>query len=157
MARTGRESTVAERLARLKRRLATAFDIDAAMLALSGADMVTLRELEMQFTGGRMRNMTEEELRCWLAGQHVARKRGKVLMSTRMVTSATVQRWALDVLQIWLPGYTDFDDLLGGQFKVRYMGPVGRSGKADRFEVSTIEGRDPRSFRRTVAVLEELE
>jgi hypothetical protein len=155
MARSGRESSVAERLARLKRRLATAFHIDAAMVALSGADLVTLRELEMHFTGGRMRAMSEEELRCWLAGQHVARKRGKVLMSTGMVTSATVQRWALDTLQIWLPGYTDFDEELGAQFKVKWLGPHGRSGKVDRFEVSTMEGRDPRAFRLTVAVLED--
>ncbi len=72
-----------------------------------------------------------------------------------MVTSMTLQRWALDTLQIWLPGYTDFDDELGGQFHVAHLGAHGRSGLVDRFEVSTMERRDPRRFRLTVSVVDD--
>lgn len=147
------ESPVDGRLRRLVRRLRTSFDHKAAMRALAEADMSTLRVLECSLTGGRMRDLPEPELREWLAEQHVKMKRGKKLSSTRSVSARTVQRWALDILTVWFPGYTDFDDALGGQYKISYLGRHGSSGVVDKYEVSTLDGEDPKTFRVTIAVL----
>jgi hypothetical protein len=151
MSRSGAEATVEQRLALALRRLATAFDVDSAMAAMSTLDMAGLRDLELTFSDRYPRRMSEEELRVALAEVHVKRKRGKQMLSTQPVTAGVFQRWALDTLQEWLAGYTDWDDELGGQFRITYL---GNDVLGEKYRVETADRRgDHREFRLAVAVL----
>jgi hypothetical protein len=137
-----------ERVAAVRRRLATAFDVDAAMVALSGADLVTLRLLEPEYV---FAPLPVAKLREGIARAHVRAVRGKVLMSTRVVTPGVVWRWAHDVLEGWLPGFTDHEPGLGGQFRLRLLRQQ-RDERGLLVQVSTIHDHDPRVFRVGVEV-----
>jgi hypothetical protein len=40
----------------------------------------------------------------------------------RKVDELVVEQWAEDKLDEWLPGWTDYDDVLGGQYRIRRVG-----------------------------------
>ncbi len=143
------------RFHRLQRRLALAFDYASAMAVLRDSDMMLLRRLEAAFSD-RRHEMSYRDLREFLAEEHVKRKRGKRLTSTRRVSGRVVQQWGLETLRLWLPGSTAFEEELGAQFHVTYLGPHGSGETVDRYQVATPDRLDPRVFRLMVAVLEEL-
>lgn len=150
------EAEIADRFQKLQRRLALAFDYAGAMAALRGADMPLLRRLEASYSS-RRHEYGLRDLREFLAEEHVKIKRGRKMTSTHRVNGRAVQRWGLETMRLWLPGYTDFDDELGGQFRVDYLGLHGNRETVDRYRVSTPDRLDPRVFRLTLAVLEETE
>ncbi len=145
-----------ERVAQTQRRLATAFDLDAALVALSTADLAVLRELEHQMLGRFRAYDSSDDLRLVLAELHVKNKQGKKYVTTQMVNTDVVRVWATEALTEWFPGYTDFDDTLNAQFKVTHVGFHNDNPHVPRFEVSTVDGRDPRRFRMVISVVEEV-
>lgn len=66
------------------------------------------------------------------------------------VNEDTVREWAEGTLGEWLPGYTDYDEVLGSQFRIRqHDDGTYEVGTVDGFGFSTL-GR----FRVIVTVLE---
>ncbi len=143
------ETPIAARAAEIRRRLASCFDADAAMAALSYADLATLRELEPEYT---FRPWPVTVLREKIAQAHVRMVRGKVLMSTQAVTTDVVRRWAETTLGEWFAGYTDFEETLGGQFRIRLLEPEPEHPDTLHAEIVTANGHDPRRFLLTVTV-----
>lgn len=146
----GRDAEREFRLAEALRRLAGAGDMDTAMRALSLLDMTGLRDVEYAFSNRHPKRLSEEDLRLFLAEQHVARIRGEPMTGTEVVTAQVFARFALDTLREWLPGYTDYDEALGGQFHISYL---GRDILGEKYRVETAEKRFGREFRLAVAVL----
>lgn len=140
----------------VRRQLAGARTIEHAMLALSFADLATLREIERGYHSGPP--VPAAEVREWIARTHadlvVSARKGAAVLNTQKVSAAHLLGWALDTLTEWLPGITDWHDEAGGQYRITQLEDHSELGLV--FEVSTLERHDPRRFRVTVAVAEEL-
>ncbi len=137
----GRHSTVEERAAYIRRRLSTAFDEEAALVALSPADTATLRLIEKDYT---FLPGDVDTLRSRIASAHIEAVRARVQLSTRHVKAPIVRWWAQTVLAEFLPGHTDHDDRVGGQYVIRLV--EERSNGPDVYEVTTLLNADPRRF-----------
>lgn len=66
----------------------------------------------------------------------------------RRIDRHTIEDWAQGTLENWLPGYTDYDDVLGCQYRIRRI-------ETDTYEVETVDGAySAGRFRILVAVVE---
>lgn len=119
---------------------------DAAVI-LSFADIHVLRRLEERY--GLPESPDEDALRTRLAAEAYRRaKHGGTMRDTSKVTADVVRRWALDTVEAWLPGYTDYDEQLGGQCRLTLVGYAGAEEESGLvLEVSTADRHaDPRRF-----------
>lgn len=148
----GVEVPLQARLAHTRRRLATAFSFDEAFVAISRAGPDVLRELEADYTflPGPARSLRER-----IALTHERLVRVKVQMSTQRVTPLAVTAWAQETLGLFMTGVTDFDATLGGQYRIQPVAAPAGPGSAATFEVTTMQGHDPRRFLVAVGVTEE--
>ncbi len=71
------------------------------------------------------------------------------------VTRRVVTSWVIDAIRNWLPGITGTDPDLAAQFRIRYLGPRRNYEHIDRYEVTTVDGHDPRVFSIVVVALED--
>ena len=142
------EAPLTERVASVRRRLATSFTLPSTLAVLSMADTSVLRELETE--AGSVPGPVDT-LRERVAAWHVNLVRRKVLMSTKGVTAEVMHRWAKECLAEWFTGVTDFDRQAGGQFRIR---PIGAQDGQVQFEVVTFSGHDPRRFEISIDVRE---
>ncbi len=132
------------RLTNARTRLAKATNLNEAMVALSEADLGTLREMESDFyhhpgpTGSLRQRIAKAHMR-------VVRQWKGRLRDTGNVTTALVTEWVRATLAEWLPGYTDLTD--AGQFRIRFLDD-------NVIEVVTVQGLAPRQFRIAVSVKE---
>lgn len=135
-------------LSKLREELAHVKSPEEALTVLAFADLSALRAIEREFC--MVPSATESILRLRLALVACRRATGKDTMreGTTLVTSSVVRDWAIDTLDAWLPGYTDWDDDLGGQYHITRVKQAGhtRGMVADLFEVSTVDRKDPRQF-----------
>ncbi len=147
-----RDSSVAApfdvRLAHARKRLAGALSFEEAFIAIHEADAEVLRALEADYTvlPGPFDTIRER-----IAKTHDRLIRAKIKMSTKLVTPAFVAEWAYQALELFLSGVTEFDECLG-QYRIRPA--PSPTGSGDTFEVSTMQGHDPRRFQVTVTVKE---
>lgn len=128
----------------LRQALVQATTYDQAMTILCGVDLDVLRILEEEFhylptptTGLRER----------IAAAHIRRLERGDTLDTSAVTARTVAGWAEGTLQEWLPGYTDFDEKIGGQYKVTQQ-------TDGTYMVETTHGYGQRRFHVLVVVVE---
>ena len=133
-----------DRLAETRRQLALATNVEGALVALSMADTEVLRAIEARtsYTPG-----TVDTLRERIAAWHVTNLGRQTLTSSATVTPDVVAGWARGCLDAWFAGITDADPALGGQFHIERQ---ERQDGLVVFEVSTIDGYDPRRFVVTV-------
>ncbi len=144
------DSTLDDRVAYIRRRLKTAFNEDAAFIALSPADTETLRVIEADYT---FLPGDVDGLRGRIAKAHAEAVIAKVQLSTHHVTPAVLRWWAQQALAEFLPGHTDHDARVGGQYVVRLVEESSSHGP-DVYEVTTILNGDPRRFLVDVTVKE---
>jgi hypothetical protein len=135
-------------VAALRASLTTVTSPEDALAILSFASVSTLREIEREFH--LVPSASESILRLRLALSAYRRvSRGEAQrMDTSLVTPNVVRDWASCVLDEWLPGYTDFDEALGGQYHISRIKESGQSHglAASLFQVSTADRQDPRAF-----------
>lgn len=148
----GPETSLDERVTRARQALAGAKTEEAAMIALSDADLATLRVVEADYfhhpgPAGSLR------ARIARAHAHLARHWKQQMLSTVQATPELVAGWATETLVECLPGLTDFRADWGGQYRISQLSTVDEQpGGGALFEVTTAQGLDPRRFRVRVAV-----
>lgn len=145
------ETPLEERVAYVRRRLATAFDHDAVLLALSRADLDVLRAIEMDYT---VLPGPAGTLRTRIARSHAALVRAQAPRNTGRVGANDVVGWAQDVLALFLSGVSDPLPDKGGQYRVELVTAPPHPGAAAVYQVSTLQGHDPRRFLVAVGVRE---
>ncbi len=140
------ETTLVDRVTRTRALLADAKTELDAMIALSEADIATLRELEAVYFHHPGLAAT---LRERIAGAHAefARTWKSQALTTAQVTPDLFRRWAADTLSEWMPGHTDFREEEGGQYQITYLG-------AGRFTVKTAQGFGGKTFQVRIDVTE---
>lgn len=138
------------RLTQVRGLLSKATTVTDAMIALSGADLVTLRLLEADYFH---HPGPASALRDRIARAHAdyVREFESQRNNTGQVTPQVVARWAGDTLAEWMRGYTDFDPDLGGQYRIAVQDHCASTVVID---VETSMGFDRRRFRLTVAAEE---
>jgi hypothetical protein len=141
------------RVARARRRLSTAFTVDAALTALSWEELDALREIESAYVSNPGPAATIRER---IAEAHVRWTRLKAVSTTQAITTDTVGWWAQDILDLFLAGLTDGEPETGNQYRIELLRPASAEDVGSLFEVSTVLKADPRQFRVTV-VVEEVE
>lgn len=127
--------------------------ISQALTILSSLSNGQLRLIESDYTSHPGPTLTLRERVAQLA--YVAcRDRFTQTHDTKLVTPAVVREWALSAVAEWLPGYTDFDERVGGQFQIRPIAVEGdpKAPKALIFRVKTFNDEDPKDFRVAVTV-----
>ena len=127
----------------LREALAEAKTFEDTMDILEDVDLDVLRILEEEF---HFLPTPVAGLRERIAHAHLRRLASGELMDTAAVSARTVQSWAESTLEEWLPGYTDYDDRIGGQYKIRLM-------KDGTYQVETTNGYGARQFHVLVIVL----
>lgn len=141
---------LADRVAHLRQRLATAGTIHAARQAISEFDNDVLRVVEADYVlvPGDIDTLRER-----LAAYRVLAHRCRDLRSdTRHVGARVVTGWAVTVLREFLTGFTDFTPELGGQYQIRHVQTTDTG--APVVEVRTFAGHHPRRFRIDLEVQE---
>lgn len=142
------ETTPRERAELIRSRLRTCATEEQALDALSPASLHTLRVLESDYMSSPGPTDT---LRERIAACHVAVVTARIPMSTDNITEPMVAGWARDCLAVWLGGYTDYDAAEGGQYRIVLI-----EDEPERmvFEITTINGHEPRRFAITVLATE---
>lgn len=73
------------------------------------------------------------------------------------VTNAAVLDWARDTLAEWLPGYTDYREQWGGQYRIRLL-PTNADPDSDHvvIEIATCAGSEHRRHFRVTLTVDEV-
>lgn len=136
--------TFSQAVAALKKALAQGRTFDEVMAVLEWVDLDVLRILEEEF---HFLQTPPENLRERIAYAHLRRLQDPDSYTTINVTARTVSQWADGTLQEWLPGFTDYDDDAGRQYRIKLMDD-------GTYQVETTEGFGARRFHVVVTVVE---
>lgn len=140
-----------ERVTRAREALSVAETGYQAMIALSEADLPTLRAIELTYfhQPGPAAN-----LRVRIADAHEQfRAAWKTqMLNTDKVTAAHVTSWAAETLRECLPGLTEFREDWGGQYQIAHVVDEGDPCDAAVYEVRTAQGFGLSRFRVCVSV-----
>lgn len=136
----------AQKLAEARSALSGATNYVEALAALSLADEETVRVIERDFffLAAPASEVRERIATAWVDQLKIEKAR-----DTELVTASWLGDLAKLTLVEFLSGVTDLDESVSGQYQIAYLG--GRRGE-ERYQVTTLDGFDPRVFRVHVQV-----
>jgi hypothetical protein len=143
-----------DRVLTVRRALTKTRSFNSAMTVLCMADQETLRAIESDFYAMPGK---QSDIRTRLASAHVVALQAPVCRTTERVTPDFVAHLSRFTLEEYLTGHTDLFPDTGGQYRftlLRHEHDLDGVPVGDVFEVTTMNGYDPRRFRVTVAVKE---
>lgn len=132
--------SIEDRVAELRRMLSRSYTFDSTTVALAMADIATLRAIEPEYFH---HPVPITHLRGKLAEAHMETVSSKQATTTRKVSPEVVHEWAEDALREAMPGYTDFDANLGGQYRIAEL---EHDSDGVLFQVTTTDRLDPKQF-----------